>query len=443
MDNAILQILEDREGYLWLGTRRGLMRIKKTEFASVAARRKLFLRSRFFGLEAGMASEQCTGDLGTAAAQTADGRLWFPTMEGIAMVDPATVPVLPASPPVYLEELQADNQTLPLQNGATVRLPIGARDIVFRFTAPIFTVPELARFRYQLVGYDSKLSWSIAERTVRYPRLPPGEYQWRVQARDRDGAFCEPATAIVIVPAFFWETLWFRWGLVAVAVVVVGFAIRKYDQRRAARQLQEQEHRYTVERERARIARDIHDDIGAGLTEMALLSDLAQTETGGDHLDRIFRRSRELAQSLDEIVWAINPRNDTLEGLLSYLAEFAQEFLTTAGIACRLDLPRDPPALVLRPTIRHHLCLAVKEVLNNAVKHATASEAQLRVEVLRHELSITITDNGIGFTGAVPAGHDGLKNLRSRMNEIAGTIQLASSPGGGTRIVLAVNLPTI
>ena len=443
VDNAILQILEDHNGYLWLGTRHGLMRIKKTEFATVAAGRKLFLQGRVFGLEAGMASEQCTGDLGTAAAQTVDGRLWFPTMEGIAMVDPQTVPVLPASPPVYLEELQAGNQTLPLQNGATVRLPLGGRDVVFRFTAPMFTMPELARFRYRLIGYEPKLSWSTSERMIRYPKLPPGRYQFLVRARDRDGALSEPATAVVIVPAFFWETLWFRWGVVAAAIAIAGFGMRKYDQRRTAWQLLDQERRHTVERERARIARDIHDDIGAGLTEMALLSDLAQSETGGDHLDRIFRRSRELAQSLDEIVWAINPRNDTLEGLLSYLAEFAQEFLTTAGIACRLDLPRDPPALVLRPNIRHHLCLAVKEVLNNAVKHAAATEVQLRVEVLRQELSIMITDNGIGFTGAVPAGHDGLKNLKSRLHEIAGAVQLASLPGGGTRIVLAVNLVAI
>ena len=442
-DNAILQILEDHDGYLWLGTRRGLMRIKKSEFAAVAAGRKLLLRARVFGSEAGMASEQCTGDLGTAAAQTADGRLWFPTMEGIAMVDPRAVPILPSRPPVYIESVQVNNQTLLLQNNTTVRLPLGARDLAFQFTAPIFTVPELARFRYQLVGYDLKLSWSIAERTVRYPRLPPGQYQFLVQARDRDGEFCEPATASVIVPAFFWETPWFQWGMVVAAIAVAGLSMRKYYQRRTARQLQDQERRHTVERERARIARDIHDDIGAGLTEMALLSDLAQTESGGDHLDRIFRRSRELAQSLDEIVWAINPRNDTLEGLLSYLAEFAQEFLTAAGIACRLDLPRDPPTWVLRPNIRHHLCLAVKEVLNNAVKHAAATEVQLRVEVLRQELFITITDNGIGFTGAVPAGHDGLKNLKSRLLEIAGTVQLTSSPGSGTRIVLAVNLPTI
>ena len=443
VDNAILQILEDNAGDLWLGTRHGLMRIKKAEFETVATGRKLFLRARTFGLEAGMADEQCTGDLGTEATQTADGRLWFPTMEGIAMVDPQTLPALPASPPVYFEELRANDQIRPLQNGATVYLPVGARDVEFRFTAPIFTVPERARFRYQLEGYDPKLSWATSERTVRYPRLPPGQYQFHVRARDRDGTLSEPATATVIVPAFFWETRWCRWGLVSAAIVVAGFGIFLFDKRRTVRQLQAQERRHAVERERARIARDIHDDIGAGLTEMALLSDLAQTETGGEHLDRIFHRSRELTQALDEIVWAINPRNDTLEGLLSYLAEFAQGILSAAGIACRLDLPRDPPPLTLSPNIRHHLSLAVKEALNNAVKHAGATEVQLRVELLRQDLTITITDNGGGFTGAAPAGHDGLANLQTRLHEIAGTAELTSAPGTGTRIVLTVQLPEI
>jgi len=443
VDNAILQLLEDADGCIWLGTRHGLMRVKKAEFAKVAAGRKAFLPARVLGLDAGMASEECTGDLGTPAAQTADGRLWFPTMEGIAVVDPKTLPTVPISPPVYLEELRVNDHTLPLQNMATVRLPIGARDMEFQFTAPVFTAPDRARFRYQLEGHDPKRSWSIADRTVRYSQLPAGQYRFSVVARDRDGDWSAPASVAIFVPAFFWETRGFRWGLVGAMITVAVLSVRFFDKRRTARQLQAQERHHAVERERARIARDIHDEVGAGLTEMALLSDLAQTETGGDHLDRIFRRSRELAQALDEIVWAINPRNDTLEGLLSYLAEFAQGFLSAAGIACRLDLPRDPPVLALRPNIRHHLCLAIKEALNNAVKHAGATAVQLRVDLLRNELTVTIADNGTGFTGTAPAGHDGLENLQTRLREIAGTAQLTSTPGAGTRIVLTVPVPAI
>ena len=442
VDDTILQILEDNDGYLWLGTPHGIMRVQKDEFQKVAAQQKAVVAARVFGLEAGMADEQCTGRFGARATKTADGRLWFPTMEGIVMVDPKTILPPLAGLPTHFEELHLNDRTLPLHNDATVRLPTGARDVEFQFTAPAFTAPARLRFRHQLIGYESELSWSTTERRVRYQHLPPGQYEFRIIARDRDGMWGQPASTRIVVPAFFWETLWFRFGLAGAAIGLIGFGMRVYDKRRTIRQLQAQERRYAIERERARIARDIHDDIGAGLTEMALLSDLAQTEPGGDQLDRIFRRSRELAQSLDEIVWAINPRNDTLESLLSYLAEYAQGFLSAAGIACRLDLPRDPPALMLPPNLRHHLCLAVKETLNNAIKHANATEVRLQVELLRRELSITVADNGIGLTGTNPPG-DGLDNLETRLAEIDGTVVRASAAGGGTRIVLTVQVPII
>ena len=441
IDNVILQILEDNDAHLWLGTAHGIMRVKKTEFGQVADRQKSVVAARLFGVEAGMANEQCTGRFGARATKTADGRLWFPTMEGIVMADPTKLPPPLLSPQTYLEELHLPNSTLPLSNNATLRLPTGARNVRFQFTAPVFTTPTRLQFRHWLVGHESDWSWSTTERQVQYQSLLPGQYEFRVSARDRDGVWGQPASVKIFVPAFFWEILGFQLGFLGVVISVAVISGRVYTKRRSNQQRQEQERRHNIDRERARIARDIHDEIGAGLTEMALLSDLAKTGTGGNHLDRIFQRSRELAQSLDEIVWAINPRNDTLEGLLSYLAEFAQRFLAAAGIACRLDLPRDQRALTLSPNFRHHICLAVKEALHNAVQHAGATEIKMQIELLRQELTITITDNGIGFTGEAPAGHDGLANLKTRMREIAGSMQLTSTANTGTRIVLTVQLP--
>jgi signal transduction histidine kinase len=237
-------------------------------------------------------------------------------------------------------------------------------------------------------------------------------------------------------------------------VLVIGgvvWVVQAYDQRRTARQLEELERRHAVERERARIACDIHDDVGAGLTEVAMLSELAQDDAvhPGElrgHLDGIFRRVRSLTQSLDEIVWAINPANDTLESFLSYLGEFAQDFLAAAGVACRLDLPADPPACPLSATMRHHLYLAVKELLHNTVKHAAASEVQLSVRLVGQELRVSLRDNGRGFEPAVVAsvasGRNGLTNLRTRLGEVGGRFQQESAPGQGTHTVLSVELPT-
>ena len=237
--------------------------------------------------------------------------------------------------------------------------------------------------------------------------------------------------------------------MIATAVGIAGICIRIYDQRRTLRQLQAQERRYAVERERARIARDIHDEIGAGLTEVAMLSELAQEDEVHpnelrEHLDGIFQRARGLAQSLNEIVWAINPANDTMEGFLSYVGEFAQEFLAAANVACRLELPSNPPPLPVSAALRHHLWLAIKEALHNIVKHANASEVQLSVTLAAQTLTVTIQDNGRGFDAAtIPAsGRDGLNNLRARLAEIGGQFQQTSAVGRGTRTVLSVELPT-
>ncbi len=461
-DDSILQVLEDDYGHLWLGTRRGIMRVKKAEFVAVAAGHKKVLAARVFGVDAGMFDPECTGRLGARAGRTADGRLWFPTMEGLVIVNPQTIPKQPEPGAPCVEEIRAGQHLLyaaPFINSRaqhngprSIPLPRGVREVAFRFTAPLLTVPERVHFKYQLEGYDADWSQASAERVAHYARLAPGDYAFRVIVRDRDGDWSRPAAIHIVVPPFFWETTW-CWLLV-LALVLAGTVgvVHALDKRQAARRLQALEQRHAVERERGRIARDIHDDVGAGLTEMAMLSELAQAEgrPPGEqraYLDNIFRRARQLTQSLDEIVWAINPANDTLESLVSYIGEFTQDFLGVAGLVCRLDLPVNPPALALGSTVRHHLCLAVKEALHNIVKHADASEVQVVVTLAGQDLLVRIRDNGRGFSSPVPgsvaSGHDGLTNLQTRLDEIGGQLLRESQPGQGTLLVLSVKLPTV
>jgi signal transduction histidine kinase/ligand-binding sensor domain-containing protein len=448
-DDVILQIVEDNVGDLWLGTRHGLMRVRKSEFEDIIAGRRMVVGARQLGLEAGMTDEECTGRLGARAMKTADGRLWFPTMEGIVMVDPNKVPPITVPPPVYVEEIWANGSRVPWRSGE-VRLPLGMRDVEIRFTAPTFTAPERTHFKFQLDNYDSNWSRATADRSVRYAKLGSGKYRFRVMGRDRDSAWSEPTKpVVVVVPPFFWEITWFTLLVAAMALALVTAIVRRYYRRQGMRELQEMEQRTALERERARIARDIHDEVGAGLTEVAMLSELAQEDEAHpgelrEHLDGIFRRARVLTQSLNEIVWAINPANDTLESFLSYIGEFAQEFLEAANVACRLELPADPPPVVVSASVRHHLCLAIKEALHNTVKHAGATEAHLLVNLTNRKLTVVIRDNGRGFSpDATPGmGQDGLVNLQKRLAEIGGQFRQESEPGRGTRTELSVELPT-
>jgi signal transduction histidine kinase len=217
-------------------------------------------------------------------------------------------------------------------------------------------------------------------------------------------------------------------------------------------QLARLERQQAIERDRARIAKDIHDDLGAGLTHIALLSEMARPAASpetGSQLAQISEVARELTTNMDEIVWAVNPENDTLDGLATYVSKFAHDYLTAAGIRCRLDLPAQLPAVNLSAEVRHNLFLAVKETLNNVIKHAHASEVRLCLELFAHTFKLTIEDNGCGLNGSetskvahqgrVSTGH-GLPNLQKRLETAGGRCVLDSQPGQGTRIEFTVPL---
>ncbi|MCC7517714.1 MAG: ATP-binding protein [Verrucomicrobiae bacterium] len=449
-DDVVLQILEDAEENLWLGTRRGILKVRKRDLDDIAAGLKTQTAVRRLGLEAGMADEECTGRFGARAVQTADGRLWFPTMDGIVMVEPKRIARVAVPAPVRIEEILAGG-LVAKPEGGLLRLAHGTRDVEFRFTVPSLTAPDRTYFKTRLEGRDTDWSHATTERAVHYLRLAPGEYRFQAMARDRDSLWSRPSAPLTLrVPPFFWETTGFRAMLGLGALAAAGMGLQFYYRRRAARQVEFIEQRHAVERTRARIARDIHDEVGAGLTEIAMLSELAQAKKDQLaevqlHLEGIFRRGRELTRSLNEIVWAINPANDSIESFFSYLGEFTQDFLQAAGLACRLDLPIAPPSLLLDAHVRHHLCLATKEALHNAVRHAQAKEVRLSATLEGDRLVVAISDDGRGFEpSAVPdaaGGHDGLTNLRVRMAEIGGSFHQQVEAAKGTRIVLSVRLP--
>jgi signal transduction histidine kinase len=202
----------------------------------------------------------------------------------------------------------------------------------------------------------------------------------------------------------------------------------------------EQEH--AIERERGRIARDMHDEIGANLTHIAAATRLATIEPATGHLDEIAAVARQTVDSLDEIVWAVNPRNDTLAGTVEYIAKHASRFLAAAGIAAEIDLPDGLPEQNISAEVRHHLFRVVKEALNNVAKHSGAANARLEIRVGRKSLEIVVADDGHGFDpGAADAFSNGLANMRSRMAGIGGRCRIESAAGAGSRVTLELPLP--
>jgi signal transduction histidine kinase len=203
-----------------------------------------------------------------------------------------------------------------------------------------------------------------------------------------------------------------------------------------------------LDRERLRISQDIHDDVGARLTELILLSDLAQRSTARAneleaHIGRLSTVAREVARDLNAIVWAVNPHHDSTDSLAAYIFQYAKRYLDTASVRCRLEAPEELPHWPLAPDVRHNLFLVVKEALNNIVKHSRASEAVVSLEAANSTLLLTIQDNGRGFSPADScACGNGLKNMQRRVRDISGRFELRSRSGQGTQIQVRLRVKT-
>lgn len=212
------------------------------------------------------------------------------------------------------------------------------------------------------------------------------------------------------------------------------------------REREHAEHQRTLEHERARIARDLHDDLGSSLTEITLLATTSpglelQSEEASERLGTIAGKSRTMVHALDEIVWAVDPQRDTLASVARYLASYTEEYLAGLNLACRVQIPNSFPDQVVSGEVRHHLFLAVKETLNNAVRHGGATEVTFRVRVLENRLQISISDNGSGFDPSGRSTGHGLSNLRTRLENLNGCCELESSLGAGTTVSLQLPLP--
>jgi signal transduction histidine kinase/ligand-binding sensor domain-containing protein len=438
-DAYVCAMEADDSGGLWCAADHGLFQVRLRELKAVAEGRAERVHSFLFGRDEGLASLQGSFEYAPGAAKSRDGRLWFPMRTGLAVVNPRGNPVNGVPPPVLIERVAVDGH--PAEIGVERRfvLPPAHRRLEVDFTALSFVAPENVRFSYRLEGWDSGWIDGGSQRTVNYSQLPPGQYTFSVKACNNAGLWNENAAAVLlIVPPFLWQ----RWPVRAASLV--GFtlgviaAVRYVSFRRLRLRLARLEQEASLHRERTRIARDLHDDIGASLTHIALLSELAQKDfdkpsKARGHIDQIFRNARTLVRSLDQIVWTVNPKNDTLDLFIAYLCTYAPDYLQSAGIRCRLDVPVDVPAMPLPSEVVHHLYLAVKETLHNVVKHAGATEVWLRLRLAAETITLTIEDNGRGFQIGDKAAPDadGLGNLNRRLREIGGRCQQRSEQGKG------------
>ncbi len=469
--DLVNEILEDDSGNFWVSHDRGIYRVRKQELNEVAAGRAQSVRAVGYDESDGLPLSETNGQKSQpAGCKTRDGRLWFPTPKGVAVINPKLCDLDTVAPQAVLEQVRADGEIIFNNSGLTapglesrlqaappenrlkaelrttgpLRLPPGSgRGLEFRYTVPVFNAPEKATFRYRLRGADDHWMEAGTRREAYFTRLPPGAYDFEVMVANHRGVWSKKSAnfAFSIQPLYY-QTWWFYAGCgLATAGLIAGLVVWRM---RELGKLHRLEQRSAITEERTRIAKDLHDGLGADLTRLALLADLVEGEGSAaatGHRQKLAQSSREAARTLKEMIWIANPANDTVEGLVSRIGQTAEDFLGDARIRCRLDLAPQLPEQSLLLDQRRNLLLVAREALNNIVKHAAATEVWIRAKGGDNRLQLVIEDNGRGFdSNSVPPEGIGLASMRRRVENSGGTFYIESRPGAGTKILIAIRL---
>ena len=441
-NDHVSQILEDDCGQLWLGTRAGIARVKKSELTDFANGGNEPINFITYGRSDGLPTIECSGGIQPACWKSHDGRLWFSTAKGPVWVNPSALNINHLPPPVQIEEVLMDGKRLtddrgkPAQPGASMRplhIPAGRHFIEYKFTGSSFTSPGKVKFQWRLKGLETEWVDGGNQRTASYSFLQAGNYQFEVKACNNDGVWSEirAARQFTVLP-YFWQTYWFKLaaGLGVAGIFWLVFFVRISRLR-------------AMERLRLRIAIDLHDEIGSNLNTISLLAhimenNLKASPSGADATE-VRGVAVQTFDTLRDIIWLIDPTHDQLNDLVVRLEKTTRLMLAT--IPHTFETAGNFKNTDLSLAFRRNVLPLFKETLNNSVKHSRATQVLVAINRTERQFQFRVQDNGVGFDPEFPSSGNGLKNLRRRAAEINGRIEIRSSPGAGTTVTLTAPLP--
>jgi signal transduction histidine kinase len=436
--------------YLWLATTGGIARVKRDELYDRSATSGPLSECLVFGPDDGLLDFACSSSYSPNMHRAKDGRLWISMVENVVSIDPEEVSKKAKLPQIYIEEVRVNDEVIESSND-TLQIPPGPSRLSFTYTAVMLEAPERTRFQYRLEGLDATWVDSWGQRTASYNSPPPGAYQFHVRASDSRGEWDDHAATIrVTIEPHFWQMLSFKIASIALFGTVFGAIVWLAARIKLSRKLVVLERDHAVEKERARIASEIHDQLGAQLTQILFQSqsltgrlENEEDKQAANQASKVNSSAQELARGLDEVVWATNPEMDNLEGLVAYISSYAEEFFRHTPVRLRFDVPISLDTREMASEVRHNLFLAACEAMTNLLKHAEASEATIRTRSITDDFVIEISDDGRGLAPESSRRlGNGLRNMNERMQRIGGAAAFIPRQSGGLVVRLSVAIPS-
>lgn len=440
-DDTVTVILEDGAGDLWMGSTRGVLRVSLKNLNAFADGHARSVSCVAYGKADGLPTTDCGGGTQPAGWRSRDGRLWFPTSKGIAVVDPSALRRNELPPPVVVESLVVDREQRPT-DVERVELQPGSRAVEFHFTALSFVDPSKVKFRYRLEGFERDWVEAGARREAFYTNLPPGTYRFRVMASNDDGVWNEHGAELSFrLRPYFYQTVWF-YLLCALVAAALMWGVHRVRVRQLRREF------VAVLGERNRIARELHDTLAQGFTSVSMQLEAVNAkmnkgdEAAREHLNqaRLLVRSSlaEARRSVRDL------RSEWLDGgdLADALSGMARQL--TAGADVRVEVSVTGASRNLPDAVEKTLLRVGQEALTNAVRHAAPASVRVRLDYEEARVRLEVCDDGRGFmpesNAHAQGGGFGLRGMRERVEQAGGTLHVRSREGAGTEVAAVLPL---
>lgn len=433
MNKQLYNVCPDKIGNWWFITKNGLLVYNETS--------NVFRR---FTTADGLLNNDMDGTLFCRS----NGTMLFANNNYITSFNPQKfLTAVSKVPNEQLRKILVNEKPVTWDSISTLQFSYRSHNITFRWALPDFSNPLRNEYYCKLKGIDTGWRYIGNKGEIQYANLSPGNYTVELKASSANGV---ASSNIISVPFRvmepFWKATWFILLAGLVLVSLFGIIVSYISQKNLKEKLLKLEKEQAVEKERRRISRDMHDDLGSGLTKIAIMSEVVKKqindpEKAKQQLENISESSRELVDNLQDIIWILNPKNDTLESLASYIREYALKFFEPFMVETQFIFPEKFPLIRLSEETRRNIFLTVKESFNNIGKHAWCDKVTLAIGITDNRIELTIKDDGKGFdVNQTREFGNGLSNMKNRIQQIGGTYEIKSEPGKGTETKIKVSV---